>query len=327
MKLQEALRQYEAHTRAQGLEARTIKNRTQPIRRAIATWGDIPLGSIQPHHIDELFEGSDYAPRTRNLYLGHLRMFFAWCRHHDWMGKNDPTFGWTPRKVVKEDRLRVPMERFGELLDSAEHPRDRAVIAVGMFTFMRGSEMQVLKVKDLDLTANALTMYRLKTKEEDTLPVCVELADEMIRWTTYYQSRVGELKPDYYLLPSKTGLPFSGRDGGWHQMAEPIIRPDKKMTHPYRVVQRALSDIGYELTAKEGIHTLRRSGARALLDTLRAEGTESALLRVGAMLGHKDVKVTAHYVGLNIEREQRDILIAGKKMFPTTAEPGLRRVV
>jgi extradiol dioxygenase family protein len=44
------------------------------------------------------------------------------------------------------------------------------------------------------------------------------------------------------------------------------------MSHPYRVAQRGLKALGYS-TLGEGEHTLRRSGARALADRLRAAGT------------------------------------------------------
>lgn len=326
MKIEPARDEYAAHLRAQGLEPRTIKNRLQPISRAIDVWGNVNLNDVQPVHIDRLFENSNYAPRTRNLYLGHLRMFFSWCQHHGYKGKADPTFGWVPRKVVHQDRLRIPVERFAELLDTAEHPRDRAVLAVALFTFMRGSEVQTIKVGDLNLEENRLSIYRHKTKEFDKLPVSAELADEMIQWLNFYRGQVGPLAPAYYLLPSKGPNAWGMVDGAWGPMGEPRLRPTEKMTHPYRVAQRAIKALGYEDTKNEGIHTLRRSGSRALLDVLRSEGTDSALLRVGAMLGHKDTKVTAHYVGLNMEREQRDVIIAGRQMFPTTRKPGLRVV-
>lgn len=326
MRISHARHEYEAHLRAQALEPRTIKNRLQPITRATAKWGDVTLDSVGPTHLDRLFEGEGYAPRTQNLYLGHLRMFFTWCRHHKYMKTADPTFGWAPRKVVKEDRLRIPVEEFPALLDAADHPRDRAVLAIGLYTFMRGSEIQELRVADLRLHENRIHMYRLKTKEFDDLPVSAELAEEMIAWTSFYQSKVGPLSPGYRLVPSKGPNVWGTINGVWTEQGDPPLRPTKKMTHPYRVAQRAIAALGYPETKNEGIHTLRRSGSRALLDALRVEGTDSALLRVGAMLGHKDVKVTAHYIGLNVEREQRDDIIAGKRMFPTSPKPGLRMV-
>lgn len=329
MKLSTALTEYEAHVRAMGLEPRTVKNRTQPVKRALQVWGNLDLRDIQPIHINHLFEGQDYAPRTRNLYLGHLRKFFDWARYNEYMGKKDPTYGWSPAKVIAADRLRIPVARFPELLDAAgeQHARDRAALAVAMFTFMRGSEIQNLKISDLDLGEGRLHIYRVKTKEFDSLPVCAELAEEMITWLNYYRAEHGTLMPHWYLLPSKGPNAWGMVDGTWQSMNETArLRPTEQMTHPYRLAQRAIKAIGYEDTLNEGMHTLRRSGSRALLDTLRSEGTESALLRVGAMLGHKDTKVTAHYVGLQMEREQRDVLIAGKKMFPTTREPGLKVV-
>lgn len=325
MRLSQALTNYEAHVRSMGLEPRTIKNRLQPVSRGLSLWGDVRVGDIEPSHIDSLFEGSGYAPRTRNLYLGHLRRFFDWARHVGIMKQTDPTYGWRSRKVESKDRIRVPVEQFGELLDCAEHPRDRAVLAIGLYTFMRGSEIQALKRSDLSLADSRVRIYRQKTKEQDNLPVCTELAIEMERWLEYYQSQVGIVHHDYYLVPSKGPYNWAQVDGVWTCLGESSLRPKKKMTHPYRVAQRALTELGVEDTKNEGIHTLRRSGARALLDTLRSEGVDSALLRVGAMLGHKDTKVTAHYVGLSQEREARDTMLAGRQMFPSP-KPGLRMV-
>lgn len=98
------------------------------------------------------------------------------------------------------------------------------------------------------------------------------------------------------------------------------------MSHPYRVAQRGLAKLGYD-TKQEGEHTLRRSGARALADRLRHEGTDSALLRVASMLGHKDIRITQHYIGWDTERDQRNELLAGQPMFPELRQQARLRVV
>jgi len=87
------------------------------------------------------------------------------------------------------------------------------------------------------------------------------------------------------------------------------------------VVKRAMRRIGHEPHGS-GMHTLRRSGARALFDRLRHEGYDGALMRVSSMLGHADTKTTEIYLGLSIERQQRNELIAGKAMFPDMTESG-----
>lgn len=320
-RLSEALVTYEGHLKAKGMAANTIKNSCQPLRRGLAVWGDIPVGSIDGGHIDLLFASGDWQPRTRNLYLNTLRQFFAWAVRQKMLPRDaDPTEGWRNQRVPSKEKMRLPVEQFIDLLDACDHPRDRAVCALGLFTFLRGSELQTLRIEDLDLSRHELTIWRHKTKEADVLPVSVELAEEMTLWLNHYRSRAGRLDGKWWLVPAKgpnptrinpvTRLIEVDPDG------EPEIRPLHRMTHPYRAVQRALSALGYE-TAGEGEHTLRRSGARALFDELRKQGYDGALMRVSSMLGHKSVKVTEVYIGLGLERMQRNEALAGKVMLPS----------
>ena len=312
-----AIELYERHLRSADLAENTIKNKLQPLRLALPVWGSVDVKRLNAQDIDSLFGHYEWSPRTRNLYLGVLRQFFAWCRHNRYVPREfDPTLAWRNRTVPSVERQRIPVQRFGELLDATSHPRDRAAVALGLYTFLRGSELQTLQVQDVDFSGSLLRIYRHKTREEDHLPICLELAEELRVWLNWYRQDQGDLQPNWFLVPSKRSNHFTWIDGRQVQVTDtPPLRPEKMMTHPYRPAKRALAALGLDAKG-EGEHTLRRSGARALLDSLRVEGTDSALLRVGAMLGHKDTRDTAHYVGLHMEREQRNELLAGKRMFP-----------
>lgn len=323
MKLEKALAEYKAHVHAQGLEPKTVQNRVQPIKKCLEVWGNVEVSEIHSSHINQFFEHKEFATRTRNLYLGHLNKFFEWAQYEDYMGKKNPTFGWRMGKVPESTKLRIPVERFSELLDTPEHARDRAALALGLYTFIRGSEMRTITIGDLDLGAGRIFVKRWKTKGEDAIPICSELAEEMATWLNYYRKECDGLMPGWFLIPAKgpnTWGMVAQPDGSylWQERgASGRLRPSTKVSHPYRIVQRTLRDMDFDIDRLgEGYHTLRRSGARALFDTLRAEGNDSALLRVGSMLGHKDTKVTTEYIGLKMEREQRDALIAGQPMFP-----------
>ena len=87
---------------------------------------------------------------------------------------------------------------------------------------------------------------------------------------------------------------------------------------PYDSDKRPLARIGYS-DKGSGEHTLRSSGARALFQRLREEGYDGALRRVSAMLGHKSVLMTERYLGLQLEKTQRNELLAGQVMFPDMA--------
>lgn len=328
IQLSEAITAYNAHVRATGVADRTVKNKTQILNTAIDVWGDMKVRSIKPVHIDRLFASHDWSTSTRNLYLGNLRMFLAWCRHHGYMGRDeDPTYGWRNQRVTRNQRVRVPVEQFPDLLDAAGHPRDRAIVAMGLFTFMRSSEIATLKIGDLDLGAGELAIFRHKTRQFDTLPVVEELREEMVRWLNWYRQDQGNLQPDWLLIPAKWGMRFGWEDGVQVMVPPPVwLRPDSQVTHMYTIAQSALNALGFD-PGREGMHSLRRSGARALFDTLRSEGYDGALMRVSSMLGHADTRVTEKYIGLDLERSQRNALLSGKRMFPNMRRPAALTVV
>lgn len=324
IRLTEASEQYARHLRSQGLAENTVKNSVQPMNRAVTLWGDVLLSNITHAHIDNLFSHYGWKESTRNLYLSQLNQFFRWARLHKYMPKDSgPTDGWKSIRVPKKDRTRIPVEEFNDLLDAATHPRDRAVIALGLYTFLRGSELQALRICDLDLDDDLLEVYRIKTKTGDTLPVSIELHEEMVRWLSWYRQDAGLLKlPDHwYLVPAKNPN-HTGYDPVTHRIfvdtdIHASLRPQKMLTNPYTVIQRVMVVLGYDIYW-EGEHTLRRSGARALFDALREDGVgkDSALMRCASMLGHADVRVTQKYLGWNEEKVQRNAALSGKAMFP-----------
>lgn len=323
--LHQGIEEYLAHLKVRGLEPRSIKTHRQPLTKALESWGNIYINRIEAHHIDLLFARGDWGPRTRNMYLGNLRQFFAYCRRQKWVDRDfDPSDGWRNVKVPKEEMPRIGVEEFLPLLQAATEPRDRAVVALGLFTFCRGSEIQTLRIRDINFSESTVEIYRHKTKEPDTLPLVAELAQEMTLWLNFYREQQGRLDPDWYLVPSKGPLPMSWDHalGKLQPTGAPaLLRPTQPMTHPYRAVQRPLRAIGMDESGTGG-HVLRRSGARALFDRLRGEGYDGALMRVSSMLGHSSTKITEHYLGLGIERTQRNELLAGKPMFPGLVNTG-----
>ena len=319
--LSQAIEQYVRHLRARGLATNTVDNTAQVLRRALALWGDIQLTSITHAHVDNLFAHYGWKESTRNLYLSRINVFFTWARSHRYMAKDwSPTDGWRPLRVPRVDRTRVPVEEFGALLDAATHPRDRAVCALGLFVMLRGSEIQSLRVRDLSLDHLELAIYRHKTRQADVMPVSEELREEMVRWLNWYRADQGTLRPDWFLTPAKNpNHTFYDRETGRIGVdADTLasLRPTVKLGKPYAAVQRTLQQLGYE-TYREGEHTLRRSGARALADAINEDrGRDGALMRVASMLGHSDVRVTQKYIGWEMERQKRNEDIAGKAMFP-----------
>ena len=320
IRLSDAIDKYCDHLKAKDRGFRTIKNHRQPLNRALEQWGNIYVQSITPKHIDQLFEGSGWGPSTRNLYLSTLRGgFISWCRRNQYLPRDyDPTEGWRNAKVPNTPKLWIEVEEFSDLLESCTNPRDRAVCALGLFTFARGSEISYLKVGDLDFDRNEVNLYRVKTKEWDVLPMSQELGHEATRWLHAYQQDTGTaLQSDWFLIPARSKVPmaFDRTVNKLQPTGQPQrLRPLYPLRKPYEVVQRPLAAIGHS-DKGAGAHTLRRSGARAWFEVLRDGGYDSALRKVQAMLGHRSVTMTERYLGLDLEKRQRNELLGGKVMF------------
>lgn len=327
IRLSEAIVEYQEHMKSRDMAPRTIHNHMQVLRRGLAVWGDIYVASIQPGHIDRLFATQSWGPKTRNLYLSNLRSgFLTWCRRHNYMRKDyDPTDGWRNAKVVRREQPRIGVEMFPDLLDAAGTLRDRAIIALGLFTMARGSEITNIKIKDLDFDNSTVFLYRQKTKEEDIMPMSLELREEMLAWLAHYREQQnGYLDPDWYVIPACKPLPMAWDPAVCKLQptgAPPPYVPFQRVRKPYDAVKRAMRNLGLE-DYRAGIHLTRRSSARAYYDLLVAQGFDHAILRVGSVLGHKDTKTTQIYLGITVEREQRNSALAGKAMFPDMKRSG-----
>lgn len=329
MILRDAIEEYFQFLEARGLAPATIQTAKNVMSHARRAWGEEQeIGDIEARHIDSVFIGKKWSTGTRNMYLGSLRGFLKWCRTHRYLSPDyDPTEGWAVRPLEKRERTWLTLPVLNALMDATTSARDRAFIAVGIYTFMRAGEIVTLRVSDIDTTRNELRIYRHKTQQQDRLPICLELEVELVRWLTYYENECGPLNPDWYLIPSRGPSPMRGVHGArkLEPTGEPCpLRPTKPIARPQRIVKEAMNAIGVGGHG-DGCHVLRRSGARALYEQLREMGHDGAARRVQSMLGHASLLMTEKYLGLNNERRERNEMLAGKAMF-TPVRPAVATV-
>lgn len=313
-----AKQEYLNFLEARGLAKSTIQTARNMLSRAETAWGDINIREIQARHVDSFFIGKEWSTGTRNIYLLALRSFLKWCRTHRYLPPDyDPTEGWKSRPLEKKERTWLTLPVLGALLNSTTHARDRAFIAIGIYTFLRASEIVNLRLSDIDIDRSELRVYRIKTKQQDRLPICLELQVELVKWLDYYEREQGELNPDWYLVPSRGPAPMRGVHGERRLIptGEPHpLRPTRPVARPQRIVKDAMTRLGIEKHG-DACHVLRRSGARALYENLRDMGHDGSARRVQSMLGHQSLVMTERYLGLDHERMQRNEALAGKLMF------------
>ena len=320
----DAVIQYGGFLKARNMSTSTQTQTDIVLRHLYRITGDIPVGDIEAHHIDDLFANRTWAQGTRNNYLQLINNFMGWCRTHKYMPLDyNPAGHWETRKVVKRNKTWLTLPLLSNLITGA-HPRDRAFMAVGIFTFLRASELTTIRIKDINLVTNEIDVYRIKTKQEDRLPICLELRDELVLWLTYYDKQNGPLNPDWFLLPARGPQPMTGVIGERRLIRDTTreipLKPTVEITSPRLIVQRAMKRTGLEVKRGDGCHILRRSGARNLFEQLRSQGHDGAARRVQSMLGHSSVVITEGYLGIDYERRQRNKSLSGQSMFPLATE-------
>ena len=328
--LSDAIGEYLASMAGAGDKPATVKNKRQTLTHLLTVVGNIQTRNVSGAHIDVFFtamNAKQHAPGTLNGHLFNLRHFFRWSWQRGYRPRgDDPTVGRRPAKVPERLRLRVPASDFGRLLDCAPHPRDRIVVALGLYLFLRQGEIGLLRIGSLDLDRGEIQVTIPKTAQVDTMPICTELDVELRRWLTYYaRTQPTPLQASWYLAPAKSRPKWVGvgqsRFARIESGAYEVANPDVRMQKIADAVKRTLVNAGYPVaddTGKsnmEGVHTLRRSGARALFDELLGRGYDGALRQVQSMLHHKNSTMTEHYLGIDIDAKRRNEALRGRSMF------------
>ena len=249
-------------------------------------------------------------PSTFNNYRQYLRAFWNFCQGEAWISAN-PMRHIDPEPVPQKQRLRLSAQELLMLLEDAS-PRDRIALAIGMEFACRASEVAGLRVGNVNLTDNTLSVWKPKTKSFDEFPFGQTFRSRVIEWFTHYAETMGlsdwrtDLPNDWVLVPPVQFTAINVWDpslGG-----ELKYKVHRTYTHPERIVQRALERLGHE-TRREGFHTLRRSAARQFYEVAKEEGEGNPLKLAQGLLGHKNQRTTELYLGMTQEKEARDRLL------------------
>jgi site-specific recombinase XerC len=338
--LSDTIDEYLVARRAAGYRPNTVRNDDFNLRQLLALVGNIQVKNVTSRHIDSFMAegaGRGLSATTLNLRLATVHGFFRHCIQRRYVASNnDPTANRRAYREAKRIRLRVPVVDFGRLLDSAPDARDRIVVALGLYLLLRESEIRLLRVRDVGLAAGSMDVMVPKSAKSDTMPICTELDAELRRWLTYYSSHVRRsLKPTDALAPAWERAQIQRQpDGLYRVQSSAMLEPDHPYSTPHRSVQAALVACGFAThdadgkSLREGVHTLRRSAARARFDALSEMGVDRALRHVQAMLHHSQISTTELYIGLDADRTARDTMLRGEVMFPAAVKAAaIRKVV
>lgn len=286
---------------------------------------DIDRYFYGPQGIRRGAEGQGLQAVSFNRYRSVLKVFFDYGVQMRWVDTNPVANIVRARPDAPKSRLMLNAGELLSLLDHCTIPVERIACSIGMNTGLRGNDVRHLTVFDASIASGVIQTEIRKTRKLDVKPITMELHWELTKWLNTYAELMGcsreDMKSDWLLVPSFHYFPIRG---GEPQLR---LRPSQVHQAPWRMVQRPLHKMGYP-TRGEGFHTLRRSSARALFESLRdaGEGRDHALMIVKEFLNHASTSQTEHYLGLNQERAIRDALMKDKPFLSALAKQEQRRV-
>lgn len=338
VKVTDALPQFATFLDGRGLAAGTIKRHMQVGRGFVRTCQQVKganatMGQVDHEVVGRFFADLPGGQGYRNNALESVRSFLNWAEKWGYLRPNFTAAklmdGYKSRAAERQPKHYLTAEEFPVMLEAAgeRNPRDRAIAALALYTLARQSEIAPLRLCDLDLAEGSVRLYRRKRKRWTTTGVTPELHAELQAWLTVYARQMGYLSPATMIRehPEWLVVPSVGRGGSRSR-----LQPTVPITGMERVAKRLLTDLGVTTTRQgksvdhlgEGMHTIRRSGARAMLKNLsEGLGHQRALVQVAVMLDHDDTQMTLRYIGMDQEKDELNEWLRGNSMYGSPTPP------
>jgi integrase len=293
--------------------------------RLLAHVGNIQMRHLEARHLQAWLQAppplgvGGLAPGTFNNALQRLRGFDGYCREQGHYSRSLISRTVKAKSDPPKKRIRYSAKELLAIIDAAEHPRDRMVVALLANTALRAGEVTSIRWGDVDLDQGSIDVTIHKSKKVDRRPITADLDRELRRWKAYVTSECGMPLADWYLVPAKSSFRWENTPEGQVRNNLGRLRPTVRLSTPHRYVQLALSRLGLP-TDKEGGHTIRRSVALIYFEQLVGQGYDDALLTVSALLNHSNVTVTQRYLGMDRHVEKRDTSLRGVAFLTDGAE-------
>src|SRR4051794_2582189 len=193
--------------------------------------------------------------RTTRNHIIALRAFFVFLSKFDYVDRNPVLAIDIPRAHRrKNDWLDESEDR--AMLSAASRPVEAIVIPLLRWTGMRSGEVESLRIKDVDLAGEVVTVRHSKTiAGERTIPIFPPLRCEIRRWLDFQSAR-GIDSPQGFFLATRSGRPMS------HSQLWVVV---KRVAGRAGVRRRAPTGDHHNISSISP-HTLRRTFASDLVN-------------------------------------------------------------
>lgn len=235
-------------------------------------------------------------------------------------------------EVEEKQEAWLRLEEWKLVLEQAaiQHARARALVATGLFSGRRVSELQKMRRRHIDLDhidpetekwSPQIAVLNQKSGRYLWLGMVAPLVDEFRNYLDWYTENYGEPKENWYLFPAKIPSQQVWKDRELRKAT--IENPRLWPVNPLRQankgdliseVRDVLVNYGWDPKQRIGVHALRRSHVK-VLDQMGMLGIAS----VG--LDHSSIVTTEkHYAGKSAGQKRYDEEMAGKNPFAAMGE-------
>lgn len=234
-----------------------------------------------------LYEGRIQKKWTADTFMSYyknLRPFLKWCVQRGHITEN-PILPIEKPKLERKLPKRISKQEAQRLLEYAfnrrytyryERYRNTAVLALMIYAGLRASEALNLKLNEIDLKNNVISVIQGKGAKDRVVPICLPLQRILI---DYLQDRERLSRQSIYFFTS--------------------IHGDRPFT--YNGLKKVVENLKKGSGIKFSAHRLRHTFA-----TLMLEGG-CDLFSLQKMMGHSDIKTTTIYLSTTISHLQEQI--------------------
>jgi integrase len=313
--------------RAAGASPGTVKQYRSVLMRLVRAYPDRQLGGMTTTDLAQFLYGPKgaavgRAPATVGSLRAAMNSLFAYAHQQGWI-RNPPAVPTTvirtrkARPMISSMPTRLTPAQLGLMIQRAEDPITRGILAVAINTALRISDVRKIRMQDIDFQTREIYIWIQKTGEFDAFPISLDLEEELQDYLLWYTAETGTtfMHRDHYLFPGWT------KTGGVDPVTNAALyRPDPtkniKYDWAHAKLRRTFELCGIEVAPREAWHVIRRSVARIYFDGLRQEMShDHALRQTAALLRHKNMETTERYLGMQAEIRARDDSLRGKRFI------------
>lgn len=277
--IKQAITSFKSHLASQGRASATILAYSKDIEQLanfVEKSGKSNLQEITKEDIDsfkESLSSTNYTTKSISRKINSIKSFFSYVQANGAISDNPATNVTHPKYDIKPPRILNKIE-YRALRDACrEDLRMAAIVELLLQTGMRISELANLKIGDLDLTSNQITIRAYESHPERMIPLNQPVKESLAR---YMETR--PKSGNTFVFITKTGNAFLIRN----------IRSN---------LDRYFNIAGIE-NAK--VNDLRHTFIAQQLSS------GSPLVYISKLVGHKRLSTTEKYLEFISEKPSKD---------------------